>query len=134
MTKTGIDLSISILLSLFFGCIADLFVICYLGKTATENFLTMADLMYKVNWHELPIELQRYFILMMANMQQPLYYHGFGVVILDLETYTSVTNALFIRLLLICLTKNHYFKGVSFLQLMNSVYTYYMMLKTLSME
>lgn len=57
-----------------------LFLFCYFGKLATESFEKMADYAYEINWHELPIEQKKYFILIIANTQKPLLYHGFSVV------------------------------------------------------
>lgn len=76
--------------------LAVLFILCYLGKIATDSFSNIPDEVYEVNWYKLPVELQKYFILMIANMQQPQYYHGFDVLVLNLETFTTVTNELFI--------------------------------------
>ncbi|XP_055308954.1 odorant receptor 67d-like [Sitodiplosis mosellana] len=83
-----IDPDIAILVSVVLIGFSTLFLYCYLGKVATESFEKMANyLYYEVNWHELPIELQRYFILMIANIQKPLYYHGFSIITLKLETF-----------------------------------------------
>lgn len=70
--------------------VSNLFVYCFFGKVATESFATMADSLYEANWQNLPIELQKYFILMIANANRPLYYHGFNIAILNLETFSKV--------------------------------------------
>lgn len=44
-----------------------------------------------MTWHKLPTELQKYFILMIRNMQKPLYYHGFEVARLDLQMFSKVS-------------------------------------------
>lgn len=67
-----------------------LFVYCYYGKLATESFEKMANILYKSNWRELPIRLQKHFIVMIANAQQPIHYHGFNVIVLDLTTFCAV--------------------------------------------
>lgn len=51
----------------------------------------MSDCVFEMNWPELPNGLQKYIILMIENMQKPLYYHGFGIVNLDLETFAKVS-------------------------------------------
>lgn len=51
----------------------------------------MADCLYEANWQELPPELQKNFILMIQNAQRPCFYHGFGMAILNLETFTKVS-------------------------------------------
>lgn len=73
------------------GCLV-LFLYCYYGAVATESFEGMADALYETNWQDLPIALQKYILIMMINSQQPLYYHGFGVAILNLELYTRVST------------------------------------------
>lgn len=50
----------------------------------------MSVYLYNANWIELPLELQKYFIMLIANAQLPLYYHGFRIVVLNLETFTRV--------------------------------------------
>lgn len=63
---------------------------CYFGKLASESYEMMPNCVFDVNWHEQPNELQRYFILMIANMQKPVYYHGFEVAKMDLGTFVNV--------------------------------------------
>ena len=68
-----------------------MFLYCYYGKSASEGYEKMPIcLYYDLGWRKFPIKLQKYFIIMMANMQIPLYYHGFGVVCLDLMTFVAV--------------------------------------------
>lgn len=69
-----------------------LFVYCYFGKLATESFLNMSDGLYQSNWFKLPVNLQKYFVPMIQNTQRPLYYHGFGIAVLNLETFTKVKH------------------------------------------
>lgn len=63
---------------------------------ATESYEDMIDRLYECKWHELPISLQKYFILMIQNAQQPVYYHGFGVALLNMQTFTKVSSKMFI--------------------------------------
>lgn len=65
-------------------------VYCYFGSKATESFEKMGDLIFELKWYELPIQKQKYFILMAANMRKPLHYHGFGVFLLNLDTFVQV--------------------------------------------
>lgn len=58
---------------------------------ATDSFEQMSNcLYYDSNWFDLPVELQKYLIVMIAYMQKPLYYHGFEVAKLDLRTFIQV--------------------------------------------
>lgn len=67
-----------------------MFFYCYFGKLATISFEKMADSVFEMNWEELPIGIQKYFILIIANMQKTMYYFGGGIVILDLSTFVNV--------------------------------------------
>lgn len=80
-----------LLIALFVG-ISNLFIYSYFGKLATESFNKISGCVYEFNWHELPIDLQKYFILMIQNTQRPYFYHGFKIVILNLETFTGVSG------------------------------------------
>lgn len=73
----------------------NMFVYCYLGKTATDNFAAFADCIYGCQWPILPLKLQSFIKLIIGNAQRHLYYDGFGVVVLDLETFTSVRSVRF---------------------------------------
>lgn len=87
--------------------LANLFLYCYFGKVATESYQKMCIYLFESNWPDLPADLQRFFIIMIANAQRPLYYHGFGFAMLNLETFTRMIKA---------------------------VGTYYMMFKTITTE
>lgn len=49
-------------------------------------------IVFECNWIELPQQLQKCFIIMFSNAQQPLYYDGFGVAVLNLQTFIKVTD------------------------------------------
>lgn len=51
----------------------------------------MADCLYDTNWQMFSIKLQKYVVIMIGNAQKPLYYHGFGVAVLNLVTFTKVS-------------------------------------------
>lgn len=80
------------LVALSFGMIV-LFFYCYFGKVATNSFGDISDcIYYELNWQKLSLALRKYIILMLTNMQRPIYYHGFHVVTLDLNTFTRVSS------------------------------------------
>lgn len=74
-----------------------LFLLCFFGKIATDSFDEMAKILYESNWQHLSPDLQRNFVIMIANAQQPLHYDGFGMAILNLETFTRVSISRTIR-------------------------------------
>lgn len=70
--------------------VCNLFASCYFGKLASDSYEKMANCLYEANWRDLPIGLQKYLIIMMADAQRPIYYHACGLAILNLETFTKV--------------------------------------------
>lgn len=77
---------VTILLTIVSGMYI-LYVYCYFGKKSTESHEEMFDCFYECNWLDLPPNLQKYFIIMIGNAQRPICYHGFGVAVLNLETF-----------------------------------------------
>lgn len=112
-----------------------LFALCFFGKLATESYEEMADDLYEANWQLLPTRLQKHFIIMMANMQRPLYYHGLDVATLDLETFTQVS---FFRSFFFQLMREKWkfmkMKMILSLQLIKTVYSYYMIFKDVTVN
>lgn len=79
------------ILSMAAACgIFNFFLCCFYGKLATESYAKMTDSLFESNWPDLSNHLQKYFILMIANAQRPLKYHGFRIIFLDLETFCKV--------------------------------------------
>lgn len=51
----------------------------------------MAECLYEdSNWRELSLDLQKATLMMIQNMQIPIYYNGFGVAVLNLEAFVTV--------------------------------------------
>lgn len=67
-----------------------LFLCCFFGELAAESFEKMADCLYECDWYELPVDSQNYILVMIANAQKPIHYHGFGVIVLELKSFASV--------------------------------------------
>lgn len=57
---------------------------------ATDSFGMMANCLYDYNWYELPVDLQKYFVLMIGNANKSVYYTGSGIAALNMETCTKV--------------------------------------------
>lgn len=90
-----IDYDIILVIIMIGAATLSLFVYCFFGKLATTSFEEMANCTYESNWQQLRVDLQTYLILMIGNMQRPIYYHGFGVAVLNLETFCKVTKNYF---------------------------------------
>lgn len=70
---------------------------CFFAQMATEQFLQMADCLYQSDWPNLPVKLQKFYIVMIQNAQKPLCYHGFGMVAMDLNTFAGVSETFFMN-------------------------------------
>lgn len=67
------------------------FLFCLFGKLATNCYEKMSDSIFESNWCVLPVRLQKCFIVVIGIGQRPIYYHGFDVMVLNLETFTAVS-------------------------------------------
>lgn len=70
--------------------ISNLFVYSYFGQGANETHMEISDCFFQTEWFYLPNYLQKYFVIIIANAQRPLYYHGFGVANINLNTFIQV--------------------------------------------
>lgn len=86
------DFSIAILLCAALLSVAMLFLFCYFGKVSTEKFIEMPDCLYESTWNEFSIEVQKFYLIILGAAQRPHFYHGFGVIYLNLETFTMVSK------------------------------------------
>lgn len=59
---------------------------------ATNNLIKFGDEIFDSDWYELPIEIQKSFILVIANAEKPLYYDGLHMVCLNLPTFAKVSD------------------------------------------
>lgn len=85
------DSSVAVILLASSSSLSNLFIYCYFGKLATESFEQMSDcLYYDFVWHNLPNKLQKYLVVMIANMQKPIFYRGFHFAVLNLNTFIQV--------------------------------------------
>lgn len=69
-----------------------LFLFCCFGRLLTEKYERMPDCLYESKWNELPIELQKFYVIIIGVSQRPLFYHGFGMIYLNLQTFTQVNQ------------------------------------------
>lgn len=59
------------LMSIVTSC-ANLFLYLYYGITSTQSFESMVNCLHESNWQDLPVELQKYFVIMIVNSQRPI--------------------------------------------------------------
>lgn len=72
--------------------LSNLFLYCYFGKQATESFNKMTDALYESKWLDFTPKERKYFVIAITNTQRPLYYHGFNIMVLNLESFTNVRH------------------------------------------
>lgn len=54
--------------------------------------LNIADEVYMTNWHLLPLKIQNRIPLLLMKNRQPLYLHGFRIVIADRNSFKEAAN------------------------------------------
>lgn len=67
-----------------------LYLFCYFGKLATESFENISNCIDNASWQHFDIELKKYVIFMIKNAQRSLHFHGYVMLVLNLETFTYV--------------------------------------------
>lgn len=82
------------ILFLMFWSIIILFLTCEFGEMITGEFEMFDDEFAKSNWYYFPIEVQRMFITVMANTQQPKILQAFGNTPCTREVFKKVKNQL----------------------------------------
>ncbi|XP_031636677.1 odorant receptor 49a-like [Contarinia nasturtii] len=87
------NLNIGVLFVCVFVSSFNLFLYCYFGNRSTDECFSYANLLFESSWFELPVMLEKFITVMIANAQRPLFYHGFGVARLNLDTFCSMLRA-----------------------------------------
>lgn len=89
MQHSDFKLLVQPFISLIVGT-GSLYLFCNFGKLATDSFENMSDCVYNASWQQFDVELKKYVIFMIQNAQRSLYFHGYGMLTLNLETFTQV--------------------------------------------
>lgn len=89
MKKPGLLLMIAVICVCWSSM--NTFLYCYFGNLSTESFLRVPAWLYSSGWNDLTNTQQKFYIMMIANSQRPLLFHGFGLANLTLETYSKVS-------------------------------------------
>lgn len=90
MLKNFDPLLIIIILDGVFVGVSALFLYAYFGTFATEAFEKYCDYLLESTWNEQSIEFQKCVLLMVYNTQQPQYYKGNDLFVLDLRCFAKV--------------------------------------------
>lgn len=77
-------------LNVFATSAANLYLYCMAGARLTTNCIMFSDALFESNWWKMPNHLQKYFILLIAETQKPLFLEGYGIIRITLEAFTKV--------------------------------------------
>lgn len=64
---------------------------CYVGTFTTTQFSNYGDAAYESAWYKYPLNLRKAVQMIIADAQRPLIFYGFGVIDLNLITFTKVS-------------------------------------------
>lgn len=81
-----------IILMCAFWVLGFFFCICELGETITHRFDVFRQELERCNWHTLPIEMQRMFLIFLLDTQQPINIRCYGNVTCLRDTFRKVTK------------------------------------------
>lgn len=99
-----------------------------------QSYVQMANGLNNCIWYKMPVNLQKYFILMIANAQRPVYYHGFKLIVLSLETFLDVNISIYLHFYHKKMKKKNSCNLFFSFQMIRKVFTYYMLFKTITAE
>lgn len=77
-------------LNVLFTSTANLYLICLGGDVVSRNFIMYADCLFETDWYKMANPLQKYFIIMIAETQKPLYFDGYSIININLEAFSKV--------------------------------------------
>lgn len=66
------------------------FLYCYYATQTVDLLTNTANTIYNSNWYTYPIYIRKYFLLILARSQIPVYFTGFKIVRCSLETFKKV--------------------------------------------
>lgn len=87
-TNSTVDLIRPIFLLL--SCFVQIFLICDFGHKVCNQFIALEDSIYRINWYLLPIDLQRFLLIIMIASQKSVEIRGFGNISCTRETFKKV--------------------------------------------
>lgn len=87
-----LDLNVLLLIIAFQMATGIVFLYCFTGSMATEQFFRYGNVSFESDWYKFPIELQKYVLLIIANAQQPKIFNGFSIIDLNLLAFTKVNS------------------------------------------
>lgn len=71
--------------------VVNLYLYCYADATITVDCLKYSEIICEIDWYLMPVDLQKYLILMIQSGHQILVFSGYDIIKLNLESFTSVS-------------------------------------------
>lgn len=66
------------------------FLVCELGQWVTNRYDQLGDELIACDWHLLPIEIQRLYLIFLLNTQQPVHIECYGGIQCSRDTLKKV--------------------------------------------
>lgn len=63
---------------------------CELGELISEQYEKVDLQLFECKWYRFPIQIQRELVIVIANVQQPVYIYGYGNVLCTRDTLKEV--------------------------------------------
>lgn len=89
---TRLDIDLFMVLIIAMTNVFWLYFHCLLGKVLTDWFNQLPNHLFYSKWYKSTNELQKFFILMIQNAQQPLFFEGLGIYTLNLQSFSHVSR------------------------------------------
>ena len=93
--KSGNDLNFIAFVRIFFMLLWSFIfqiLVCELGERVNINFELFNNVLNQCDWHLFSIEMQRMYVIIMMNAQQPIIVQGFGNFPCNRETFKRVSK------------------------------------------
>lgn len=81
------------LITVSYSMVLAIAVICEAGARMTNEFEAFDEELGQCNWYELPIELQRMYMMFVVNTQSPIEISSYGGLVCSRETFKKVRLA-----------------------------------------
>lgn len=87
---SAFDLDALICVLTLFAALFPTFIYCYHAEKITRHLQEIGNVFYHTNWYELPVKVQKLYVLSILIAQKPFRFRGYGIVVCSLEIFGSV--------------------------------------------
>lgn len=90
-----LDVYFSSYVNSFTLSITNLYLYCYSGATVAINWASYSTIVFEKEWYLMPVEQQKLLIPIIRTANVPMIFSGYNILILDVETFLSVSTNYF---------------------------------------